>query len=391
MRTNAAPAILLAAACLAPFSSSAQERSPSPTQTEQGGEQSEKKDEKSEKKKDAGRHAADVRRELIARARVWNATDVATMDIRNGPDAPDAFPQRATVACDYRPEKLSGGSPKFSCRIAPDDDLKVKYGGANGEVYGEVAATRLLWALGFGADRIYPVKVVCRGCPVLPGSVERQKGVEYSLDPAIVERKLRGREIDEDKGWAWPELEKVEEESGGATRAERDAFKLLAVVLQHSDSKPVNQRLMCVDDAAPKDEADCRKPLMMINDLGLTFGRTSRFNGNDVSAVNLKAWSSTPVWKETKDTAAARCVGNLPKSATGTLEDPVISEAGRRMLAGLLQQLTDRQIYDLFDVARFDLRVRDATDPRSGLPTIEEWVRAFKDKREQIVQRRCGD
>ena len=68
------------------------------------------------------------------------------------------------MTCDYVEEKQTG-TPKFDCAISADDKIRVKYGEQNGEVYSEVAASRLLWALGFGADRVYPVKVVCNGCP----------------------------------------------------------------------------------------------------------------------------------------------------------------------------------------------------------------------------------
>jgi hypothetical protein len=101
--------------------------------------------------------------------------------------------------------------------------------------------------------------------------------------------------------------------------------------------------------------------------------------------MHLVEWAATPVWKD-----APGCVGNLPKSLTGTLNDPVISEEGRAFLAGLLTQLTDPQIHDLFAVARVTLRTRDPGRARSGLATLEEWVTAFKQKRAQIVDRRCA-
>jgi len=122
----------------------------------------------------------------------------------------------------------------------------------------------------------------------------------------------------------------------------------------------------------------------MINDVGLTFGRANRFNATDTGSVNLVAWRQTPVWND-----PTGCTGNLPKSFTGTLEDPVISEEGRRFLATLLGQLSDRQIRDLFEAARVHLRVRNPGDPSSGFATIEEWVAAFKEKRAEIVRRRC--
>jgi hypothetical protein len=38
-------------------------------------------------------------------------------------------------------------------RIDSKDEVKVRYGPDNGEVQGAVLASRLLWALGFGADQ----------------------------------------------------------------------------------------------------------------------------------------------------------------------------------------------------------------------------------------------
>ena len=327
------------------------------------------------------RKGADPRQDAIARAQVWSPTKVAAADIKRGPARPDAFAFRATIECDYLPKQLSGASPKFACQLGEEDELKVKYGGTNAEVYAEVAATRLLWALGFASDQVYPVRVVCRKCPSTLAGMAREND-KYVFDPAVVERKLRARELGEE-GWSWRELEAVQEEAGGAPRAHRDALKLLAVMLQHTDTKPQQQRLVCLDDA-PKDSETCAKPMMMLNDVGLTFGRANTFNGND-KAMNLAAWTSTPVWKDD-----ASCVGNLPKSFTGTLDNPVISEAGRRFLADLLNQLTDAQLNDLFDVARASLRLRDPGKARSGFASTQEWVDAFKQKRTEITNRRCA-
>ena len=58
------------------------------------------------------------------------------------------------------------------------------------------------------------------------------------------------------------------------------------------------------------------------------------------------------------------------------------SEAGRRFLADLLVQLSDAQLHDLFDVARFTRR-----DPTR---TVDDWVRAFKQKRDEIVNATCA-
>src|SRR5947207_965130 len=95
---------------------------------------------------------AGQRQALLKRAEVWQPSDVASKDFVAGPQGKGAFAPGETITCDYVDEKFSGNTPKFACAIAPDDHLKVRYGRENGEVYAFVAATRLLWALGFGAD-----------------------------------------------------------------------------------------------------------------------------------------------------------------------------------------------------------------------------------------------
>jgi hypothetical protein len=114
----------------------------------------------------------------------------------------------------------------------------------------------------------------------------------------------------------------------------------------------------------------------MVNDLGKTFGTVSAFNTDKKSAVNFQEWSKTPMWK-----GETGCVAHLSKSFTGSLEHPKIGEAGRKFLAGLLSQLSDQQIRDLFDVAQFTRR-----DPST---TVDDWVAAFKKKRDEIAARAC--
>jgi len=319
----------------------------------------------------------------IRRAQVWRPTDVAAMDIKAGPQGPGAFAPNETVTCDYVDKAMSGGSPKFDCAINAEDEVKVKYGQSNGEVYAEVGATRLLWALGFGADRMYPVNVACHGCPADPFRAHQPRQDLVVFDPAAIERRMSGKTIETrpDTGWAWPELDLVSEAAGGAPRAHRDALKLLAVVIQHTDSKPAQQRLVCLAKQVQED-GSCPETFMMLDDVGLTFGKANVLNRNVLGSVNYDGWSKTPVWKDSD-----RCVGNLPKSASGTLEFPVVTEEGRKFLAGLLTQLSDAQLHDLFEVARFPLRSK-IIGAKHGT-TVEEWVEAFKHKRDEVVSRTC--
>src|SRR5205085_9732127 len=108
--------------------------------------------------------------------------------------------------------------------------------------------TRLLWALGFGADRMYSVRVVCHDCPTRFNGMTTPAG-DQIFDPAAIEHKMNGAEFRPDDGWTWDELELVSEEADGATRAQVDALKLLAVFMQHTDSKREQQRLMCREES----------------------------------------------------------------------------------------------------------------------------------------------
>jgi hypothetical protein len=326
-----------------------------------------------------------ARQAALRHAQVWLPTDVASMDIRTGPVGPGSAAEGETLFCDYVSKKMNGKSPKFTCRLDSAREIKVKYGRDNGEVYGEVAATRLLWALGFGADWMYPVRVACRGCPPALGGRGDATGQRF-FDVAAVEHKMPGHAIvtSGGEGWSWTELDIVDESAGGAPRSQVDALKLLAALLQHTDSKPEQQRLVCLEPASGSSEEPCRTPFLMISDLGLTFGRANIFNQNSLGSVNFERWAKTNVWKD-RD----RCVANLSKSATGTLENPAISEAGRSFLADLLQQLTDRQLRDLFEVARFDQRPRAPHKENTRPASIDEWLAAFKQKREEILGARC--
>ena len=241
--------------------------------------------------------SGDARRELIRRAQIWSPTDIPTVDIRIGPQDGRGFQPNQTVFCTYVRRVEGGRSPKFHCLLEDGSVAKVKYGRDNGEVYAEVMATRLLWALGFGADAQFPVTVICQGCTADPWTnPEVRKGTRI-FDPAMIERPVVGEvlETGDGSGWAWPELALVNEEEGGATLAQRDALKLLAVLLQHTDNKPEQQRIVCIDGPA---DTNCRSPLLYLHDVGLTFGAANILNRASIGAANLRKWSESAIWKD---------------------------------------------------------------------------------------------
>lgn len=331
------------------------------------------------------------RAEYLSRAQVWHPIATASLDLLAGPPGDDAFAFEQAVTCDLDPSVArSGATAKFYCVVSPGDSVKVKYGQKNGEVYGEVAGTRLFWALGFGTDRQYPVRVTCRGCSEDPWHhPQPQPGAVHLFHPATVERKFKDKAIEvkgAKEGWAWWELQSVDERVGGAPRAHLDALRLLAAFVQHTDNKDDQQRLACPDDAVRRDAAGneaCARPVLLVTDLGATFSRADIANN---AKFDLGRWAGTPVWHDRE-----KCIAKLKRSWTGTLGNPRISEAGRAFLAARLSELSDRQLHDLFTAARADLRgerMRDAGGVERAV-TVADWVDAFRRKRAEIVDHRC--
>jgi hypothetical protein len=347
-----------------------------------------------------------ARSHYLHEARVWRQTDIPGTNILAGPQSPIAIPPEHEVDCQYvEPREVpTGYSPKFQCKLAGSQQVAhVKYG--SHEVYAEVAGTRLLWALGFYTDEDYPVKIRCSGCPEKspfhPSKSEAR--VERYFDDAIIEQAFEG-EIAEyhDQGWTWQELDLVDVRFGGAPKREVDALKLLAVFIQHTDSKRQQQRIGCfpADVVRQGNMESCKKPVLMIQDLGCTFGAGAP-EITAASSMNLPAWRSRPIWNYEKEAQFAQsnpgkraCFGNLTSADFAKrdgLFDPQISEDGRKFLADLLNQLSDQQIYNLFQAARAD-KTEDVIDDH-GRPrpiNLDDWVAAFKEKRREITEHHCS-
>jgi hypothetical protein len=340
-----------------------------------------------DKTADTGR-AKRERDKAFAMARVWAppVIPIGQANLRDNPPGPGAFRADEEVSCTFKIEKIGGTTPKFYCELANGDVLKIKYGSGNAELQSEVAATRLLASLGFATDRMYVVKGVrCAGCPPYPftalkcfqetglKSVCFPGGLDSSshtyFDTVVIERRIDGRKIEgsNDEGWSWYELDKIDPSRGGSSRAEVDALRLMAVFLAHWDNKGENQRLIC-PAGAELSNGECGRPVAVIQDLGATFGP---------NRVDLTNWRQLKVWKDAKSCTVS--MKGLPFDGA-TFVERRISEAGRKHLLGLLEQLSDGQLRDLFDGSRFT----SYDQVNAAARGIDAWVNAFKDKVSQI-------
>jgi hypothetical protein len=327
-------------------------------------------------------------------ARVWTPVDVTAFDFAANPPDSSGTLSDTIVRCQYRDEPAHGTTPKFDCVLRDGEVVKVKYG-HTGEIPAEIAASRLLAGLGFGADRMYLMpRVRCYRCARTPfylnwvlDHVHARELVERTIPEdrytdfewVAVERHFDGLPIEAgaESGWAWWELANVDA-SGAPNRAERDALRLMAIFLVHWDNKASNQRLVCQVPTVAGAEHDgegaagpCPRSFALIHDLGATFGPNK---------MEIDPWKAAPIW-----TDAARCMVSMRQFPHhgGTFPDAQISEAGRQLLSRQLTALSERQVVALFTAARF----AEFFGGRGEGADINAWVRVFHDKVRQIVDR----
>ena len=366
----------------------------------------------------------------LAHATIWKSPGVLSPDdILAGPSAvlPYTITDSTTddgIGCTFATpgQELAGNTLKFLCTTSEGTSLRLKYwdperGAGNREVFATVAATRLMWALGFQASHAWPMNVRCDDCPQNPMTGEGRRGVHHYLaelqefpptGPLIVSH-------DRDQGWSWREFDDVIKTlpSGPERTRQRthfDALTLLGVFMQHGDRKPSQQMLYCDrpvnlsagkmsrwqdGDRAPMlierpDTVSCPQAAAMIFDVGATFGGAGRTSSDVTAKMNLDRWRSRVVFKNVD---GGRCQGRLTVSLAAGRDgepDPAISEEGRRFLLEQLGRLTPAHVRALFTAARAERLGGPAIQTASGdNSTLDEWVAVFQDKVRQIDAQRC--
>ena len=308
--------------------------------------------------------------------------ELSLEDVSYAESAPTSNPNQASILeCRYLYDEPSGTSSKFDCVRPSGEIVKVKYG-RNAEIHAETAASILLTRLGYAADRVRIVpRVRCYGCPRYPFLMSRLLFLAHIPDPmdpdgfdsgytdfdwVSVESRFDAPSIETEnvEGWAWYELT-----DSHAPRAELDAFRLLAAILAHWDNKSDNQRLVCLDPGPAPPDGVCATPLLMIQDLGATFGPVK---------VNLSAWRDRPLFENPGECRVT--MRDLPFSGA-TFPDVQISEEGRLDFARRLSTLSDDEVRRMFVDANFP-EFYSGTDDGQDL---EHWTAAFRHRVDQVV------
>ena len=319
------------------------------------------------------------RADYLSRATLWQRRNIAGLtadQVRRG--EPSAIQPDQVIRCIYvykTHKELGGTTPKFECQGRSGETYRIKYGV---KAHTTVAASRLFWALGFGAAASTPVTVICDGCSPEPWNKLRPVRGKSTFKDAVIQKLKEGKEItisgEAEVGWSWKnDLRLVSEKGGGATRAQVDALKLLAVFVQHGDSKPAQQKLICRPQGYDPKKNICRQSYMYIYDLGETFGS----GGLKVHPLDFERWKHKSVF--TNHTA---CIGNLRQNAgngNDGLTFPEISEEGRLFLANLLSQFVkDRsRVVAMFEVAHMEM-----SDAKHS---ANDWADVFISKAQEII------
>jgi hypothetical protein len=384
------------------------------------------------------------RLDIIKRAQIYWPTRKANENLLDGPiqkKKGQKFAFNEVVNCKFvEPsdmEKPGGKTAKFKCE-RNGKRFKVKYSSSldnNTGIWGEMLSTRLLWALGFPSDAMYAVRVNCENCPERPWryitnyyEVEnlkklqetktlnnfQQKNLEKMekalakmettratrlFNDAIIEIKFDADKVEkfDSQGWSFDELDLVgenlsDQQVSHEIKIQRDALNLLSALIQHADNKAQQQRILCLDERENKsmEKSHCEKPVLMIQDLGFTFGSGWIFTGFDPAnktrmigsgtTADLKGFKENPLWSDKE-----KCLTQINYfRPTGIPANKSISQEGVDFLVQKLEAFVanEKDLEDLFKASRVE-------EIKGQTATLSDWTGAFKEKVQELKTVRC--
>src|SRR3954451_6213830 len=257
------------------------------------------------------------------------------------------------------------------------------------EVFTTLAASRIMWILGFPADHVYPAAAVsCIGCTDDPfGNKLTDNKASLKDAPAVfkivsAERELPWDEIDpqDDATWSWTDTAKFY--SGGewshTQKVEFDAYRLALGLIHYYNALPQQNRLDCAEwvQSGEGNPKVCSKPMIYVHDLGSTFGK--KRSGFDLFGTNPRgsfdAWKPQTVFVNP---------GNCELRATLLGDKQVLKEA-QDLMVKRLARLDRDTVKSIFRVARFNMmdqkqvrRLRASGIPNVDEAALDEWTDVF--------------
>jgi len=270
---------------------------------------------------------------------------VASRDLFWGSGSADRAPKAPFT---FIAEDVGGTNPKLRVRDAGGVEWSVKFAGADdykNEVHSEVAASRIVWALGYLVEENY---FVPEGKIENVGTLKRAAsvvGADGSFRLARFERKDPSLK-DTEHTWSFKANPFV------GTK-ELSGLMILTAALHHWDLKHDNTAILQAR------RGDGLEALYLFSDLGSTFGKMEKLprvlSGRD--RWNLDAYRAEPLVDGVRD-------GKVALNHDGTASiDPVPLEHAR-WFASLAAQLTPDQVRRAFEAAGASVAERDGFSAR---------------------------
>ncbi|MDP8989988.1 MAG: hypothetical protein M3N41_07900, partial [Acidobacteriota bacterium] len=278
---------------------------------------------------------------------LWqDPTDLASRDLRFGQGGEDHAPQGTVF--EFVKEDLSGTNPKLIVTDRAGHKWKIKLGA---EAQPEVAASRLVWSVGYFTNENYFVpQLQITGLPA-----HLHRGKQFILPGGEV-RNARLQRMDKSESkegnWEW------KQDPFSGTR-ELNGLRVLMAVINNWDLKDVNNKIVL------EKAGGVPREIYYVSDLGGSFGPPGIVLGLSKSRGNLAAYRSSRFI--VKLTPQAVNFATPRRAALIELFNPPqyvmrlhlrwigrnIPRGDAKWMAGLLARLSPGQIRDAFRAAGY--------------------------------------
>jgi hypothetical protein len=248
---------------------------------------------------------------------LWEPVDIKRQNLYYGPGGTSMRPNLRRVTLIRR--ETGGNNLKYRIRDASGRIWVAKIAD---EAQPEVSAVRLLWAIGYKTEINYIAPTIR-----IPG-----KGVYHN-----VSLELRPEGVNRDERWSW------DDNPFNGTN-EMAGLKMMMAMFNNWDLKDDNNLIMKTRDAN----------YFVISDLGSSFGKLPVHSAMILNRIGRSVNDPSDYVKS--DFIKGTREGEIEFSYKGkaaNLFDGMTVENGR-WLAGLLTQLTDKQIADAFRAANYN-------------------------------------
>jgi len=264
------------------------------------------------------------------------------------------------------------------------------------EVFTEVAASRIMWVLGFPADHVYPVgSASCIGCTADPFTSDLKDNKASLKDAPNVFKVVSAEretpweviEAEGDETWSWSDATKfyADGEWTHQQRVEYDAYRLALGLFHYHNAIAQQNRIACAQwapDTAGQPRT-CQKPMIFAQDLGSTFGKAK--GALDVFGTNPRGsfsdWESQTVFANLQ-TCELLATLDGDKQVLKEAQDLMIQRVGR---------LDPTTVRTIFTVARFQMmdqkqlrRLRDSGSQNPEEAALDEWTNTFLKRIQEI-------